>query len=301
MSGSIGGSRIKRAEVEPTLALYINKVLNGFPGFVSAQITGSYNAGTRADHGDIDIAVHINGNDVKKVKKDFKKYLDSLPDDIIRPFVFGKRKGDKSQLFGAIVTCGFPINGREDEYVQIDNIIVTNENDQHFQKCFLDLDAAKQALIMGLMRVIIKYIDKDKVLNEIGLMDLPKPKSNQEYEFVLSPQGLSFRLVTLSNEQKEIAREELWRSSNWDLVEYVLDGFNLNDPYEKLLKHASKLVKNDNRSKRRIVGIMKSMINIGVGEVGTPKGKAKEDAINMASEYLKESLVPLSEYIKESI
>ena len=71
MSGSIGGSRIKRAEVEPTLALYINKVLNGFPGFVSAQITGSYNAGTRTDHGDIDIAVHINGNDLKKVKKDF--------------------------------------------------------------------------------------------------------------------------------------------------------------------------------------------------------------------------------------
>ena len=300
MSGSIGGSRIKRAEVEPTLALYINKVLNGFPGFVSAQITGSYNAGTRTDHGDIDIAVHINGNDLKKVKKDFKNYLDSLPDDIIKPFVFGKRVGQKSQLFGAIVTCGFPINGREDEYVQIDNIIVTSENDQHFQKCFLDLDAAKQALIMGLMRVIINYIDKDKVLNEIGMVDLPKPKSNQEYELVLSPQGLSFRLVTLSNEQKEIDRVELWRSSNWDLVEYVLDGFNLNDPYEKLLKHVSKLVKRDNRAKRRIVGIMKSMINVGIGEVGTPKGKAKEDAIQLAQELLKENLIPLKDYLMES-
>ena len=34
MSGSIGGKRIKRSEVQPTLDLYIEKVLKGFPGFV---------------------------------------------------------------------------------------------------------------------------------------------------------------------------------------------------------------------------------------------------------------------------
>ena len=75
MSGSIGGKRIKRSEVQPTLDLYVEKVLKGFPGFVSAQITGSYNAGTKADHGDIDIAVHINGSDIKTIKKNFKNFI----------------------------------------------------------------------------------------------------------------------------------------------------------------------------------------------------------------------------------
>ena len=59
MSGSIGGKRIRREEVQPTLDRYIERVLSKMPGFVSAQITGSYNAGTRKDHGDIDLAVHI--------------------------------------------------------------------------------------------------------------------------------------------------------------------------------------------------------------------------------------------------
>ena len=174
MSGSIGGKRIKRAEVQPTLDNYIEKVLKGFPGFVSAQITGSYNAGTRADHGDIDIAVHIKGNDVKTVKKNFKAYLDSLSDDLTPKFVFGRNEGKKAQLYGSIVTCGFPINGRPEDYVQIDNIIVTNENEQRFQREFLDLDAAKQGLVMGLIRVILHHKNAAKILDHIGLVDLPK-------------------------------------------------------------------------------------------------------------------------------
>lgn len=302
MSGSIGGKRIKRAEVQPTLDKYIEKVLKGFPGFVSAQITGSYNAGTRADHGDIDIAVHIKGNDVKTVKKNFKNYLDSLSDDLTPKFVFGRNEGKKSQLYGAIVTCGFPIDGREDDYVQIDNIIVTNEDEQRFQKEFLDLDAAKQGLIMGLIRVILHYKDPNKILEYIGLVDLPKLSGNQEYEFVLSSAGLSFRRVTLGNDMKEISRDELWRSANWDIVEYILSDFNLKESYETLLKQVAKMVKNDERSRRRIVGIMKSMIKVGPGEVGTPKGIGKENAIKLAAETLNvyES-ISLRDYLNNAI
>lgn len=302
MSGSIGGKRIKRAEVQPTLDKYIEKVLTRFPGFVSAQITGSYNAGTRADHGDIDIAVHIKGNDVKTVKKNFKNYLDSLSDDLTPKFVFGRNEGKKSQLYGAIVTCGFPIDGREDDYVQIDNIIVTNENEQRFQREFLDLDTAKQGLIMGLIRVILHYKDPNKILEYIGLVDLPKLSGNQEYEFVLSSAGLSFRRVTLGNDMGEVSRDELWRSANWDIVEYILSDFNLKESYETLLKKVAKMVKNDERSRRRIVGIMKSMIRVGPGEVGTPKGIGKENAIKLAAETLNvfES-VSLKDYIMENM
>lgn len=301
MSGSIGGKRIKRAEVQPTLDNYINKVLKGFPGFVSAQITGSYNAGTKADHGDIDIAVHIKGTDVKTVKKEFKNYLDGLDDETTPRFVFGKNEGKKSQLYGAIVTCGFPINGRPEDYVQIDNIIVTNENEQRFQKEFLDLDAAKQGLIMGLMRVILHHKNPDKILEYIGMTDLPKLPSNQEYEFVLSSAGLSFRRVTLNNEMREASRDELWRSANWDIVKYILSDFNLKDSYEDLLVQVEKMVRNNDRSRQRIVGIMKSMIRVGPGEVGTPKGDGKLAAIELAEKTLKvfESL-SLKEMIKES-
>jgi hypothetical protein len=301
MSGSIGGKRIKRAEVQPTLDNYIEKVLKGFPGFVSAQITGSYNAGTRADHGDIDIAVHIKGNDVKTVKKNFKAYLDSLSDDLTPKFVFGKNEGKKAQLYGAIVTCGFPINGRPEDYVQIDNIIVTNENEQRFQREFLDLDAAKQGLIMGLIRVILHHKDPNKILEYIGLVDLPKLSGNQEYEFVLSSAGLSFRRVTLNNDMKEVSRDEIWRSANWDIVEYILSDFNLKQSYEELLEQVAKMVKNNERSRRRIVGIMKSMIKVGPGEVGTPKGIGKENAIKLAAETLNvfESLT-LSEMLNNS-
>lgn len=298
MSGSIGGKRIKREEVQPTLDNYINKVLSKFPGFVSAQITGSYNAGTRKDHGDIDLAVHIKGTDVKTVKKNFKNFLDSLD---LPKFVMGNKKGEKSQLYGAIVTCGFPISGREEDYVQIDNIIVTNENEQKFQKKFLDLDAAKQGLIMGYIRTILHHKDTAKILNHIGLQDLPKLSGNQEYEFVLSSAGLSFRLVTLTAEMKESSREELWRSANWDIVEYILDPLDLSDSYEALLEKIGKIVRNDNRSKRRIVGIMKSMIRVGPGEVGTPKGDGKIKAIERAETVLKESnMMNLKDLVLES-
>lgn len=300
MSGSIGGKRIKREEVQPTLDKYISQVLSKVPGFVSAEITGSYNAGTRKDHGDIDLAVHIKGTNVAQVKKEFKAQLDTMD---LPEFVFGKNQGKKSQMYGAIVTCGFPIAGREEDYVQIDNIIVTNENEQKFQRKFLDLDAAKQGLIMGVMRVILHYKNADKILNEIGLVDLPKPSGNQEYEFVLSSAGLSFRLVTLNSEMKETAREELWRSANWDLVEYILNPLDLTKSYEELLNQVAKMVKNDNRSKRRIVGIMKSMIRVGPGEVGTPKGDGKIAAIERAETMLKESsnIMGLKEFIMENI
>ena len=302
MSGSIGGKRIKRAEVQPTLDNYIEKVLKGFPGFVSAQITGSYNAGTRADHGDIDIAVHIKGSDIKTVKKNFKAYLDGLSDDLTPKFVFGRNEGKKAQLYGAIVTCGFPISGRPEDYVQIDNIIVTNENEQRFQREFLDLDAAKQGLVMGLIRVILHHKNADKILDHIGLVDLPKLSGSQEYEFVLSSAGLSFRRVTLGNDMREVSRDELWRSANWDLVEYILSDFDLKQSYEELLEQVAKMVKNNERSRRRIVGIMKSMIRVGPGEVGTPKGIGKENAIKLAAETLNvfES-VSLRDYINNAI
>ena len=300
MSGSIGGYRINRADVQPTLDNYIEKVLKPFPGYQDCAITGSYNAGTKKDHGDIDIVIYIDAKDIKKLKKDFKAYLDKLSDDITIPFLSGKRKGDKSQLFGAIVTCGFPIAGTDDP-VQIDNILVTTRNDATFQRSFLNLNAQKQALFQGLVRVLLQHENPQQIFKHFELTDLPDAISGQEYEFVLSTSGLSLRLVNLTGDFKEISRQEMWRSNNWDDVKWLLKDYDMDGEYEDILNIVAKRI-TDDRSRRRIVGIIKSMIHVGPGEVGTPKGVAKEEGIRLASEILNvaESMEPLATYIRES-
>ena len=281
MSGSIGGKRILREEVQGTVNKYIDKVLSGFPGFIKADITGSYNAGTRKDHGDIDLVVQLRGDDISKVKKEFKKYLDSLDNTLTPKFIFGRNCGNKSQLYGQIVTCGFPIVGRENDYVQVDNIIVISEEAGNFQKEFLNLDAPKQALLMGYVRVCKNIYDKAKEFN----IKLQPILNNQEYEFVLSATGLSLRLVTLNDDYKELCRKEIWRSYDWNKVRKLLTDINIYDSYDEILKNISNNIF-DQRSKRRIVGIMKSMINVGVGELGTPKGDVKIHAIKLAEKIL---------------
>lgn len=285
MSGSIGGKRILREEVQGTVDKYINTVLCNFPGFIKAEITGSYNTGTRKDHGDIDLVVQLNGKNISAVKKEFKEYLDSLDDMVTPKFIFGRKRGDKSQLYGQIVTCGFPIDGRENDYVQVDNIIVTSEDAGNFQKEFLNLDASKQALLMGYIRVCWDRINKQEIINDFGINLTPIQNSNQEYEFVLSAVGLSLRLVTLSDDYKEISRKEIWRSYKWEYVCKLLTNINIYDSYDEILNNISNTVY-DQRSKRRIIGIMKSMINIGVGEIGTPKGDMKIQAIKLAENIL---------------
>lgn len=293
MSGSIGANRIPTKSVKPTVEDYIDKVLSKFPGYKSCDTTGSYNVimklgqEKQGGHGDIDLAVHIEHSDLKKLKKEFKSYCEKLPDDVTVPFRDGKRKGDKAQLFGAIVTVGFPIHGETDKYVQIDNILVTTEKDMTFQKSFLDMNAQKQALFQGLVRVLLQHEDKEPIWKHFGFEGLPEPKSDQEYEFVLSTAGLSLRLITLTSERKEDTKKrvEVWRSNDWNDVKWLMKNYDFDGEYEDELKIVAKRI-TDERSRSRIVGIIRSMIHVGPGEIGTPKGKAKEDGIRLAEEIL---------------
>lgn len=282
MSGSIGGSRIKRESVQSTFNNYVNEVLKGFPGFVKAEITGSYNAGIKNDHGDLDLVILVRGFDLKLVKKNFRNYINSISDRM-PVFSKGNHIGEVSQMYGSIVTCGWWID-EGDDWVQIDNIIVLSEQDMEFQKEFLNLDAPKQALLMGLIRVILNKIDIYSLFDKTML---GKKNEDQEYEFVLSSSGLSLRLITLNEDCKELDRKEIWRTTDWNLVKTLTHGLiNLNDPYEQILNDIYSMFYNDDRSCRRIVGIMKSMIKVGPGEVGTPKGFGKENAIMMAEKML---------------
>jgi len=309
-SGSIGANRILRENVKPTVEKYEKEVLKTFPGYKKCEITGSYNAGTKKDHGDIDLCVWIDSSkDIKDVKKEFKKHVEDLPDELTPKFRAGRNEGKKAQLYGSIVTCQIGIvGGKEGETVQIDNIIVLTPEELNFQKSFLNLNAQVQTLETALVRVIDDK-KKEEAFKKFGIQNLPALDTNQEFEFVLSTAALSLRKVTLSDERKQKAKEEIWRSVNWDdavyLLKLSLDGYDVEDKdYEEILDAAAKKYKNDERARKRICGIMKSMINIGPGEVGTPKGEAKQKGIDLAYQKLgvkmNEGLCAISKYIKEA-
>ena len=217
MSGSAGGNRITRTSVENTVQDYIQKVLSKFPGFKKAKATGSYNAGTKQDFGDIDLIVQIEGTDKKLIKQDLAKYFSTLPDSLIVPFKSDKYKGKKSLSSGELVTILYPITGISDQYVQIDNIISVSEEESTFKNTFLDYSAEVQGLLLGLAKVICLEEDPQEIFKRLDIKNVPPLELNQEYEFNLSGVGLTLRVVTLDT-FKEVDRTDVWKSSNWNTV-----------------------------------------------------------------------------------
>ena len=93
------------------------------------------------------------------------------------------------------------------------------------------------------------------------------------------------RKITYGQDYREQNREIIWQSRDWQDVIKLLNGFDLTQDYDHLLGQVAEKV-TDARSRSRIVGVMRSMINVGVGEKGTPKGDNKERAISAASSKL---------------
>jgi nicotinamide mononucleotide adenylyltransferase len=284
MSGSAGGNRISRAAVENTVKDYIEKVLSKFPGFKSAKVTGSYNAGTKQDFGDIDLIVHLEGEDKKLLKQDLAKFFASQPDSTIVPFKSDKYKGKKSLSSGELVTILYPIVGMPGEFVQIDNIVSISEEESTFKNTFLDYSAEIQGLLLGLAKVICLEEDPKEIFARLGIKNVPALGPNQEYEFNLSSVGLTLRIVTLDN-FKETERTDVWKSSNWNDVKKLFQNYNIDTDFKTLLKDLSTNLKNP-RSKNRVKGIFKSMVSIKSGEVNTPKGDNKQLALNSVDSLL---------------
>jgi cytidyltransferase-like protein len=305
MSGSAGGNRIPREVVEKTVQDYIDKVLSKFPGFKKAKVTGSYNAGTKQDFGDIDLIVQLDGTDKKIIKQDLAKYFTTLPDSVIVPFKSDKYKGKKSLSSGELVTILYPIVSIPDQFVQIDNIVSISEEESTFKNTFLDYSAEVQGLLLGLAKVICLEEDPKSIFKRLGITNVPELEPNQEYEFNLSGVGLTLRIVTLDN-FKEIDRTDVWKSSDWSTVKKLFANYNIDTDFKTLLKELSSTLKNS-RSKNRIKGIFKSMVSIKSGEVGTPKGDNKQIALNSVDSMLENMLFKglvrelISDFIVEEI
>lgn len=301
MSGSIGANRIPRSAVENTLKAYIEKVLNNFPGFKSAKISGSYNTSVKPDHGDLDLVINIEGDETDKkiLKQKFASFLNSLPDNIIPPFKAGRHIGKKSAGTGDIVITQFPIEGYPDLNVQIDNMVVMSEVESDYRKSFLDLPAEKQGLLVGLAKAVLLEEIPTEIFNRLGIKNVPKLEANQELEFNLSNKGLTLRLVTLGDNFKEINRSEIWTSFNWGDVLKLFKNYKLDGNWEDLLNDIKNKLTNP-RSKNRIKGVFNSLVVINPGEQNTPKGDDKQKAKETVAQSLSE-VTSLGQYITDII
>lgn len=288
MSGVAGGNRILRQDVQGTFNKYVDEVLRKIPGFKKASLSGSVKAGSKADFGDLDIITWFEGEDKKEVKQRIIDAISKLPNNVIVPFKSEKYSGRRYYNSGELISVLFPIEGKTDEFIQVDNIIALTEEESAFKGSFLDLPAEKQGLLIGLAKVILLEENPEDVFRRMGISGLPKLKRGEEYEFNLSSVKLSLRKVKLEN-FKEVSREEVWSTTNWGTIKILFKGFNIDGSFEDLLDDIARKLVNP-RSKNRVAGIFKSMVSVKSGEVGTAKGKGKEDALEKVAQTLSEAL-----------
>lgn len=295
MSGVAGGNRIERGDVQATFNKYVDEVLSKIPGFKKASLSGSVKVGSKADYGDLDIIVWFEGDDKREVKQRIIDAALSLPQDIIVPFKSEKYTGRRYYNSGELISVLYPIVGKEDEYIQVDNIISLTEEEHAFKGSFLDLPAEKQGILIGLAKVILLEQNPQDVFRRMGISNVPKLKKGEEFEFNLSSVKLSLRKVKLEG-FKEVAREEVWSTTAWGTIKILFQGFNIDGSFEDLLDDVARKLTNT-RSKNRIAGIFKSMVTVKSGEVGTAKGKGKEDALEKVAQRLSEALDDGSEVV----
>lgn len=287
MSGVAGGSRIQKEDVRNTFDQYIEEILKNIPGFIKASLSGSVKVGTKPDYGDLDLITLFNGNNKKEVKKRIIQYIKSQPESIIVPFKSEKYYGRKYYNSGEIITVLYPIKGKDQEFIQVDNIIALSEEEHGFKNNFLDLPAEKQGIILGLVKVILLEEDSREVFNRLGIDDIPELEDDEELEFNLSSSKLTLRKVKLDN-FKTIKKEDIWNTTDWSKVQSLLETYNIQGSFEELLDDISAKLNNP-RSKRRIKGIFKSMVTIKSGEKGTPKGQNKEKALKTVDSILEQN------------
>ena len=288
MSGVAGGNRIQKADVQATFNKYIDQVLKTIPGFKKASLSGSVKAGSKADYGDLDLVIWFEGDDKREVKQRIIDAINKLPSDVIVPFKSEKYTGRRYYNSGELISVLFPIEGKQDEFIQVDNIIALTEEESVFKESFLDLPAEKQGLLIGLAKVILIEQDPEEVFRRMGITNVPKLAKDEEFEFNLSSVKLTLRKVKLDN-FKEVAREDIWSTANWGQIKILFKGFNIDGSFEDLLDDIARKLTNP-RSKNRIAGTFRSMVSVKSGEVGTPKGAGKEAALEKVAQTLSEAL-----------
>ena len=283
MSGVAGGDRISREHIDSTAKSYIDTVLSGFPGFQSAEVTGSVAAGKK-DFGDIDLIVHIEGTDKKEIKKELQNYLENQSVNKILPFRSEKYKGRRSYNAGELVSVLYPQTDAG-KTAQIDNIVAITKDESVFKKSFLDWPAEKQGLVLGLVKVAIQEANATNTVEKLfAKLGLDIPQTEKVVEFNMSGTELQLRTYRKNDMGREVkgSREVLWSSTNWHYLDSLLWQYDLTKSFEELLNDAQNTLKHPT-SKQRVKGMFNSMVSIKSGEVGTPKAVRKQKTIDMVN------------------
>jgi hypothetical protein len=276
MSGAAGGSRINKEDLKTTIRDYRDNVLKPLGLDKSYNITGVRSRPEKNIFGDIDIVVSFSEGDKKESKQELAKFLEQVNKIPNIP-----SKGNKKYfIHGNIVTTLYPIFGKTEEYVQIDNIVTTSEEEGKFTYKMLDLPAQEQVLAIGLAKAVFTELDEKQVNNlfkELGITNPEKPNEGEEYDFNLNPSELSLRIVPIGkNEGREI-----WKSSNFEDVKKLTYALGIDIEKDKFNDIVPKIKKFKNRrSIDRLKGMFARNIRVGPAEKEIEKGIKKQQALD---------------------
>ena len=287
MSGAAGGSRINKENLKATIRDYRDNVLKPLGLDKSYDITGIRSRPEKNIFGDIDIVVSFPEGDKSELKKKLGEFLDQINQIPVIP-----KKGKKYFIHGNIVSTLYPIQGKEGEYVQIDNIVTVSKEEGKFTYKMLDLPAQEQVLAIGLVKAIFTELDEaqiEKLFKDLNIPDTDKPGEGEEYDFNLNPSELSLKIVPIGKS----GGREIWKSNNFKDVKTLLSYLDIDIEKDKFDSIISKIKKFKNRrSIDRLKGMFAKNIRVGDAEAGTEKGDKKQQALDTVSS-LEEKYDPL--------
>ena len=287
MSGAAGGSRINKENLKATIRDYRDSILKPLGLDKSYSITGVRSRPEKNIFGDIDIVVSFQEGNKVELKKKIGEFLNQIEQIPVIP-----KKGKKYFIHGNIVSTLYPIQGKEGEYVQIDNIVTVSKEEGKFVYKMLDLPAQEQVLAIGLAKAIFSELDEaevDELFKDLKIPITDKPNEEEEYDFNLNPSELSLRIVPKG---QNVGRE-IWKSNSFDDVKKLISTLNIDiekDKFDTIIEKIKKI--KNRRSIDRLKRMFAKNIRVGDAEAGTEKGEKKQQALNTVNS-LEEKYNPL--------
>jgi hypothetical protein len=288
MSGAAGGSRINKEDLKATIRDYRDNILKPLGLDKSYSITGVRSRPEKDIFGDIDVVVSFPGGEKKELKQDLAKFLsqvDTIP-------TIPHKKNNKYFIHGNIVSTLYPIFGKENEYVQIDNIVTTSKEEGNFTFNMLDLPAQEQTLAIGLAKTIFTELDEKQIENLFKELNVPtneRPGEGEEYDFNLNPSELTLQIVPIGKNDGRT----IWKSNKFEDVKKLTAALGINIETDKFDSIVSKIKNFKNRrSIDRLKGMFAKNIRVGPAEKELEKGIKKQQAIDAVAA-LEEKYSPL--------
>ena len=290
MSGAAGGVIINKEDLKATIRDYRETVLKPLNLDKSYNITGIRRRPEKMVFGDIDIVLSFSGGDKKQLKQDFAAHLEQIDKIPQLPH----KKNRKYFIHGSIVTNLYPIVGKEDQYVQIDNIITPSPDEGKFTYGMLDLPAQEQGLALGLAKTIFTELNPVQVKQLFQDLNIPPnietPKEGEEYDFNLNTSELSLRIVPIGKN----GGREIWKSTKFNDIKTLLKSVNVDIEKDKFESIVQKIKGFKNRrSIDRLKGMFARNIRVGDAEANRDKGIAKQKSLDTVAT-LEEKYSPLT-------